>query len=234
MDRGQRGDGTGGLMSAALLRLAEGVDAVLPQLLLFVLGRRLVVSCVNVLSLLVKIGTPSRLTWTPSHRTKAMLRFGSASLQHSKTAIASCMTMFCLRDLYTNWSDLGCEPHSVPRPVGIAAAIALLALVTTYRLSTSVSSIVVLLVVKDRGVLSSLAALVALCDWTHPNSSFHNWLRAIATVAAGRHALVCTSSSSAALSVNCACGLVASLVLALYARVLRLVRVMLLPRSKLK
>lgn len=119
------------------------------------------------------------------------------------TASVAAACVFYASDMYSN-SDLlvGCEPHSVPRPMGIAAGVALVCLLLTSKITVSTLSTVTLLCVKDRNVLADLAVLATVVEWG-------GWAYATmllflpVAVFAGWHATFCTMASSAALSVAC-------------------------------
>lgn len=64
-----------------------------------------------------------------------------------------------------------CRVHTIPRPVGIAAALSLLVLMTTSRLGVSTIALGTLLAVSERSVMSGVFCVVTLIAWMRPNNT---------------------------------------------------------------
>lgn len=194
-------------MSEALLRLASQIETLLPHLLLAAVFRRLMVFAAgSVLGLLRFRGVSIR-----EYARAVPGGFLGTAAKWARAASLASFACFCLRDLWDNLvsglvdaqgAQGACEPHSVPRPVGLAAGLGLLAFMLCSRVSVSVCAMATLLAVKDRNLLCTLATLVVLLEWSC--ARLKTPVQLLACVVAGAHALYCASSSSAALSVACA------------------------------
>ena len=180
-------------MADPLIRLSEQLDAQLPQLAI-VAGTRWVLS-----GLCHPVGFVARraLPRTTGHYERA-----AKVTNEWMTVVArvywTWMLMFCMYDAIA--SDLSwCQPHNVPRPMGVAAGVALTCFMCTTRLSVSLSSFVVFLCVSERNWLAGAASIATIGVWGEfaEAPAFITVLCVAATV----HGTVCVIPSSAALAV---------------------------------
>ena len=168
----------------------------MPQLILFVVTRWTATAAVRVLVQFVWWRLPSL-----HPRLRALAAPVKRGGKKMVTAGVASACVFYATDMYSN-SDLvmECEPHSVPRPMGIAAGVGLVCLLFTSRIAVSALSTVTLLCVKDRNVLAGLAVLATVVEWGGYYYASVSMFVPIALFA-GWHATFCTMASSAALSV---------------------------------
>ena len=169
-----------------LVRLSDQLDSQLPLFVLLTIVRWLFwQSCCPLRHLLAKM-LPSGARVAP---------FGT----RCATFFLACLTSYVFFDAAANVDTIqGCQPHSIPRPLGIAAGVALACFLTTTRLRASTACILTFLSVRERNTLSTLSSAASFSTWARLDTPL-----LIATIAAASviHAVVCESPTSAALSI---------------------------------
>tara|TARA_B100001173_G_C16012469_1_gene558297 strand:- start:665 stop:1312 length:648 start_codon:yes stop_codon:yes gene_type:complete len=176
-----------------LLRLATLVEQQLPGLVLFAIVRHAV----------VRVSAPL-LRRVPLAR-KVVCTLQDPVFERAQYLLQIGIALYYTLDAYENWDPEvafpDCRSRRVPRPIGIAAGLALVYFVCTVRATVSIYALVVLLCAKDANWMTGPAVLVAGCEYVQSDSAIH--ALAIGTVAIGAawHGTVCVSSSSAALAV---------------------------------
>jgi hypothetical protein len=190
-------------MADPLTRLADQIDAAIPQLAMFAVARW---ACAIVLSPSLRI--TSRFFPQFSDELRLVVDKTYYTIHAFGVVLYAFVLTFFLHDAWKNYDDLTtCSQHSIPRPLGIATGVGLVGFFFTTRLSVSSTCVVVMLCAKEKSILTGLAAICAWGIWAHSTSAIP--LLVVAFVVAGTHGSVCVSPSSAALCVCCFCWLCA-------------------------
>lgn len=176
-------------MADSLLRLANSVDQAVPPLIALALSRKLAFAAFGPL----RRAAGRRLAQRPLAR---MLH--SAFSKGAKALLAAASAFFALDALDNKIEVASCGVHTAPRPLAIAAAIALVCFFTTSHLSTSMLCIVVLDCVKRRSVLTGAAATACVAVWA--DVSARNLVLLAASAFAGEHFVRCGQPAGAALA----------------------------------
>ena len=187
-------------MSDPLLRLSDQVDAQIPQFM--------VVATVRWLLALFRYPLLSLAHRSLSNKHKYIIALvyhrSHEWLSIWMTLAWLCLTAFVAIDFWQNSDDITqCMPHTTPRPMGIAAGVALVCFVCTTKMSVSVMCLVSFLCVKERNYFSGIAALLTTGVWINFELIAVPFF--FACILAAVHATVCLCPSSAALSVACFC-----------------------------
>jgi hypothetical protein len=181
-------------MSTALLRLSEQVDELIPHLVVFALARWLSV---------LLVWSPLRFLcnmtlFTSQATTQRMLRALYAPAGTCTRVTLVTLFSFYALDVWSN-ADLlhSCEPHPMPRSMGISAGVCLVCFLLTGRVVVSLFALVTFLCVRDRNVLTGLAVCTTTVEWLG-HGRLCGYL--VVVIISGWHGLSCTLGSSAALS----------------------------------
>lgn len=205
---------------AALDLLSSRIEETLPALLIFVLFRRCVSGpCRFVVSkassLLLPRTTMSSSSfcgWEDREKKKKKKKgslFVRSVFGRTSSALAATLLLSYADDVWRHRVQLVsssyCEANMTPRALGIVAACALVCLLSTTRLSVSMSSLTTLLCVKEHSVAMSGLSLVTtlLARSSEKNTLSKNVVFVVTAFVSGRHSLACTRSASAALCVLC-------------------------------
>ena len=185
-------------MATSLLRLSSQIDEQIPQLLLVALVRRAaVVFGVRPLVHLVRLATP-----TGVDRATRAWRVAAVPFRTVLLGLHALLAVYVAADVSGHATDISCaRRETTPRPLGIAAAVALSTFVFSTRLSTATLGLVGLLCVKDTSWISGVAACAAASEWLCAASRVPVLL--ITCAAATAHGVKCISASSATLAMVC-------------------------------
>lgn len=186
-------------MSDPLLRLTDQIDAQIPQFAVVATVRWLLALFQFPLLSLAHRSFPNK------YRHAALLYRSSCDWLFVWMVLAwACLSVFVAADFWQNSEDVTqCQPHTIPRPMGVAAGVALVCFVFTTKMSVSVMCMVSFLCVKERNYFAGLAALLTAGVWI--NFELIPFPVFFTCVFAAIHATVCVCPSSAALSVACFC-----------------------------
>jgi len=184
-------------MSDPLLRLADQIDAQIPQFAVVASVRWLLALFQFPLLSLAHRSFPNKYEYV------ALLYRSSSNWLFVWMMVAwMCLTAFVAADFWQNSEDITqCLPHTFPRPMGVAAGVALVCFVFTTKMSVSVMCLVAFLCVKERNYFAGIAALLTTGVWI--NFELIAFPFFFTCVIAAVHATACMCPSSAALSVAC-------------------------------
>ena len=174
----------------SLHRLSASIDAQLPTLVLFVIVRWLAdAACGPLRRALVRAF---------ARRVPRTLRAARVALVCTRSVCTvSLIVYFGIDALPSEF----CGVQQRARPLGIAAATALVLLVLSSRVMVCLSCIVTLMCCRDRTTAADAAAVTTFVLWAQPEGGDLLVLGIVPVVAA--HATKCKSPSSAALAVLC-------------------------------
>ena len=179
-----------------LVRLADQVDVLLPQFVLVAILRW--IASFFYVPLRVVLSKTFPKTNTVFTRL-CMLASLWMVLAHTM------LLLFVILDAVENFGPISrCEPHTLPRPIGISTGVVLVCFVLTTKLQVSAACILTFLCVRERSVLTGLSAVVTSSIWLTSSSCTRSLtvplivlISAISTL----HATLCRSPASATLSV---------------------------------
>lgn len=183
-------------MSAALQRLSTQIDAVIPHLV-FICFARKAVACAA--SLLLMLANMSDVCNSPNavsiKRYYGLLEY---RLQQVWSTCYIALSVYAVFDVFQNMDDfLNCREHTIPRPIGIFSAVALVCFVFTTKLSVSSLSIVVMYCAKDMSMMTGLAAMMSFSVWTDMNGV--SVIVGLCTILAGLGWVFCSHKANALL-----------------------------------
>ena len=179
-----------------LVRLADQVDVLLPQFVLVAIIRWIASFFYAPLKVVLSKTFPK--TSTVFTRI-CMLASLWMVLAHTM------LLLFVILDAVENFGPISrCEPHTLPRPVGISTGVVLVCFVLTTKLQVSAACVLTFLCVKERSVLTGLSAVVASSMWLRSSLctiSLTMPLIVFISVMSTLHATLCRSPASATLSI---------------------------------
>jgi hypothetical protein len=155
-------------MSTSLIRLSNTLGSSIPQIVLFVVCRK-IISC-TFLAIVTFLQNTRLLNNRIALEINREYNFILYHVNQAWAILYISLIVYVLYDCITNLSDiLNCDNHTSPRPIGIYCAIALYCIVFTNRLSVSTLSIVVLLCAKDTNSITGLASVINFGVWANVN-----------------------------------------------------------------
>lgn len=178
-----------------LVRLADQVDELLPQFVLVAILRWIASFFYVPLKVVLSKTFPKTNTVFTRLCMLASLWMVLAHIM---------LLLFVILDAVENFGPISrCEPHTLPRPLGISTGVVLVCFVLTTKLQVSAACVLTFLCVRERSVLTGLSAVVTSSMWLRSflctrslTALFIVSISAIST----SHAILCRSPASATLS----------------------------------